>query len=108
MRPGSYQHELLDAATYCSWGVDYLKTDGCGGQRYPALNTSWINFRQGLDACAKGGGRPIVLSVETCTAANTDDCQAWVGRLAQLWRTTGDIQATWGSVMSNLDGNNQL
>lgn len=26
-RPGSYQHELLDAATLCAWGIDYLKID---------------------------------------------------------------------------------
>lgn len=108
MRPGSFQHELLDAVTYCSWGIDYLKTDGCFGNHWPAINTSWINFRQGIDACTQGGGRPIVLSVESCGTSNPDDCQAWIPGLANLWRTTGDIQATWVSVMSNLDGNNPL
>ena len=24
-RPGSFGHELHDAATYCEWGVDYVK-----------------------------------------------------------------------------------
>ena len=24
-RPGSYAHELTDAASYCDWGLDYLK-----------------------------------------------------------------------------------
>ena len=24
-RPGAYQHEEIDAATYCDWGLDYLK-----------------------------------------------------------------------------------
>lgn len=26
-RPGAYGHELQDAATYCEWGLDYLKDD---------------------------------------------------------------------------------
>ena len=24
-RPGAYAHELIDAKTYCDWGLDYLK-----------------------------------------------------------------------------------
>ena len=24
-RPGAYAHELVDAKTYCDWGLDYLK-----------------------------------------------------------------------------------
>ena len=71
-RPGSYHHELLDIATYCDWGVDYIKVnlhrvprfawlrhrvrgaqppflllqlDGCSGNHWPAVNTSWIKFR---------------------------------------------------------------
>ena len=27
-RPGSLNHELIDAATYCDWGIDYIKIDG--------------------------------------------------------------------------------
>ena len=28
-RPGSLGYEKLDAMTYASWGVDYLKYDNC-------------------------------------------------------------------------------
>ena len=28
--PASLGHEVLDAQTFASWGVDYLKVDGCG------------------------------------------------------------------------------
>ncbi len=28
-KPGSYGYEYLDANTYASWGVDYLKHDNC-------------------------------------------------------------------------------
>jgi alpha-galactosidase len=27
--PGSYGYEQLDADTFASWGIDYLKLDGC-------------------------------------------------------------------------------
>ena len=30
------------------------------------------------------------------------------GREQDVWRTTGDIQATWGSIMNNLDKNNNM
>ena len=40
-RPGSYEHEAIDVAPYCAWGVDYLKIDQCAGDRYDVLNTSW-------------------------------------------------------------------
>jgi alpha-galactosidase len=46
-----------------------------------------------------------VLSVESCGDAS---CGAWIGGLANLWRTTGDIQATFASVLSNLDNNNRM
>lgn len=28
-RPGSLRYEAIDAQTYASWGVDYLKEDSC-------------------------------------------------------------------------------
>ena len=34
-RPGSAGHESLDAATYASWGVSYLKDDTCGAPNGP-------------------------------------------------------------------------
>jgi alpha-galactosidase len=28
-RPGSYGYEEIDAKTWASWGIDYLKYDNC-------------------------------------------------------------------------------
>lgn len=70
------------------------------------MNTSWILFRQGLDACYAGGGRGMVLSVEYCSDPN--GCGQWITKLTNLWRTTGDIQATWASMTSNLDSQNDM
>ncbi len=50
----------------------------------------------------------MVLSVESCNDPRPGGCGEWIGQLANLWRTTGDIQATFESVMGNLDGNNDM
>lgn len=100
-RPGARYHELLDAATYCDWAVDYLKIDGCKGTG--DANTSWSLFHQGFDLCANQTGRHIVQSVESCDTPST--CGQWVPSVANLWRTGGDIQATWQSMLGNIRRN---
>lgn len=107
-RPGSWRFESIDIDTYCRWGIDYVKTDACSGRGWPADNTTWIDFRAGITRCNAAGGRPIVLSVESCNDPSPGGCSAWIGSLANLWRTTGDIQATFASVLSNLDSNNEM
>jgi alpha-galactosidase len=105
-RPGSWRFEDTDIDTYCRWGIDYVKTDGCFGRGNAADNTTWIHFRAGIDRCVANGGRPMVLSVESCS--DPTGCGVWLPKLANLWRTTGDIQATFASVLSNLDQNNKM
>jgi alpha-galactosidase len=99
-RPGSWRFEDVDIDTYCDLGIEYVKTDGCFGRGWAVDNVTWIHFRAGIERCVARGGKPIVLSVESCGDAS---CGAWIGGLANLWRTTGDIQATWASVMSNCE-----
>ena len=106
LRPGSWRFEAIDIDTYCRWGVAYVKTDACDGRGWSENNVTWIDFRAGIARCEAGApNRTIVLSVESCSNAA---CGAWIGGLANLWRTTGDIQATWRSVLSNLDNNNVM
>jgi hypothetical protein len=109
--------------------VDYLKLDGCTGRSYPQANTSWIKFRAAIDACSKKRGFPLVLSVESCDGTFTSlpvlhdgcvltgsfcsftdptGCGLWIGKLANLWRTCGDIQATFASVMGNVAENTKM
>ena len=107
-RPGSYMHEAIDVESYCEWGVDYLKIDACRGAGYAAHNTSWIKFRAAIDACTKKRGYPIVMSVESCDDPSDSGCGAWIGKLANLWRTCGDIQAYFGSVMRNAADNTKM
>jgi alpha-galactosidase len=104
-RPGSWRFEDIDIDTYCALGIEYVKTDACSGRGNPVGNDTWVHFRAGIERCVAGGGAPIVLSVESCGDAS---CGAWIGGLANLWRTTGDIQATFASVLSNLDNNDRM
>jgi len=105
-RPGAYAHEAVDAATYCSWGLDYLKNDNCGGANWKQENTSWIKFQQGFDLCYNQTGRYIVKSIEYCNSVT--GCGEWIGGVANTWRTQGDVQATWSSVMSVIHKNDKL
>ena len=109
LKAGSYQHEAMDAKTYCDAGVDYLKIDACGPPCHPVANTSWIRFRAALDECKASTGRHMLMAVSSCNNATT--CGKWVASgavSADIWRTTNDIQATWGSIMNNLDKNNDM
>jgi alpha-galactosidase len=52
--PGTLGHEELDAKTFESWGIDYLKLDGCNvfpptEQRYQDLYSKWHQILTSLD-----------------------------------------------------------
>ena len=60
---GSLDHEVIDAKTYASWGVDYLKYDNCyneGRAGTPQISYQrFNNMSQALNAT----GRPILYSM---------------------------------------------
>mmetsp|Transcript_27173 Transcript_27173/g.63209 ORF Transcript_27173/g.63209 Transcript_27173/m.63209 type:complete len:431 (-) Transcript_27173:243-1535(-) len=62
-RPGSLGYEKLDAETFASWGVDYVKEDNCHSTTGPndedVLFEQFGLFRDALNAT----GRPIFFSV---------------------------------------------
>ncbi|MEU7866312.1 NPCBM/NEW2 domain-containing protein [Dactylosporangium sp. NPDC049140] len=94
--PASLDHEVTDAQTWASWGVDLLKYDNCNNQGRPALD----RYKAMGDAL-KATGRAIVYSL-----CNWGDDQPWVfgpNVGGSSWRTTGDINASWGSITSLLD-----
>jgi alpha-galactosidase len=94
-RPGGYGYEYLDALTYASWGVDYLKYDNCNNP--PGDNTQLDYFHM-CDALLKCG-RPITFSI--CAQAYA----SWDPPLGNLWRSTDDINDSYGSMLVNLAGN---
>ena len=94
-RPGSLDHEAQDARTYAAWGVDYVKEDWCNarGLNAPA---QYRKFHEALVAT----GRPIVHSL--CEWGSNRPWE-WAAGVGHLWRTTGDIEDTWRSMLANLD-----
>ena len=50
----------------------------------------------------------IVQSVESCNDPQLAGCGSWVASLANLWRTGGDIQATWPSMLENIHANDKM
>jgi alpha-galactosidase len=86
-RPGSHGYEEIDAKTYAEWGVDYLKYDWCHAENLKQQEA----YAAMRDALAKSG-REIIFSM---CEWGTSQPWLWAGNVANLWRTTGDIQDCW-------------
>jgi alpha-galactosidase len=91
---GSAGHEALDARTFASWGVDYLKYDWCSTDAN--LDRQVAAFTRMRDAL-RATGRPIVYSINP----NSDVLGAppgavfdWSG-IGTLWRATNDAYPGW-------------
>ncbi|OSD06021.1 glycoside hydrolase family 27 protein [Trametes coccinea BRFM310] len=87
-RFGSLDHEEIDAKTYASWGVDYLKYDNCyneGRAGTPKISYDrYANMTRALNAT----GRPILYSM-----CNWGEDGPWnfAVDIANSWRISGDI-----------------
>ena len=96
-RPGTFEHQEIDAKTYADWQIDYIKVDWCNADDLNA-KTEYTHFRDAL----KKAGRPIVLSI--CEWGSNRPWE-WAGAVGQLWRTTNDISDRWTSVVNILAAN---
>ncbi|PTY04288.1 alpha-galactosidase [Opitutaceae bacterium EW11] len=86
---GRYSFASQDARQWAQWGVDYLKYDWFPND---------VPHVQEMTQALRSTGRDIVYSL-----SNTglyDEAPNYQ-RLAQVWRTTGDIVDTWESVSRN-------
>jgi alpha-galactosidase len=93
-RPGSLGHEEQDAKAYAAWGVDYLKYDWCNTQGVKAQDA----YKKMSDAL-RATGRPILFSL--CEWGGSKPW-TWAKGIGQSWRTTGDIRASFSSVLGIL------
>jgi alpha-galactosidase len=96
---GSYQHEEQDAKTYGSWGIDYLKYDWCSygniAPKDPSLDEykkPYFVMRDALNTV----NRDIMFSLCQYGMGDVWKWGAEVG--GNSWRTTGDINDSWGSL----------
>ncbi len=88
---GIYMHESQDADLYFKqWGFDFIKIDFCGGtdlglderQRY-------TDIRRAMDAT----GKKVSLNICRWAFPGT-----WAKDIADSWRISGDINASWNSI----------
>jgi alpha-galactosidase len=88
--PGGWGHEFQDARAYAAWGVDYLKYDWCNHGTANARD-AYSRMRDALYAA----GRPVVFSI--CEWGESKPWE-WAADVGHLWRTTGDIMASYDAV----------
>ena len=75
-----------DMKRYAEWGFDYIKVD---------WNPLDIPTLKRVSEAVRGSGRDIVLSLSNHADRKLADGYA---QYAELWRTSGDINDSWGSV----------
>ena len=92
--PASLNHEQQDANLWASWGIDYLKYDNCNNQGVDA-QTRYTRMRDAIIAT----GRPMAYSI-TEWGSTTPKVWTWGAPIGNLWRTTGDINDSFGSMLS--------
>lgn len=99
---GSYQHEMQDATTYASWGIDYLKYDWCSyGEIHDRNDTTLASYKkpyQVMQEALQKQKRDIVYSLCQYGMKNVWEWGETVN--GNCWRTTGDIVDTWESLSS--------
>ncbi len=85
-RHGKYPFASNDAKQWAAWGFDYLKYD---------WNPNDVPHVKEMADALIASGRDIVYSLSN--SAPFSHAGDWA-RLANCWRTTGDIRDTWGSM----------
>ena len=98
---GSIDHEKQDAESYNSWGIDYLKYDWCGYSRAHAKErdkgvASYVRPYLLMQQFLREQPRDIFYSLCQYGMAKVWEWGPFVD--ANSWRTTGDINDTWGSM----------
>ncbi len=83
---GKYHFATNDARQWAAWGIDYLKYD---------WNPNEVPETREMYDALRASGRDIVLSLSNSTPFTNAPA---LSRIANCWRTTGDIRDTWDSM----------
>ena len=94
--PGSLGHEKQDAAIFASWGVDYLKYDNCNNAG-SSTTQQYIDRYTAMRDALKATGRKILYSL---CEWGVNSPATWAPQVGNSWRTTGDINDSYGSFLS--------
>src|SRR5271170_4760292 len=107
---GSLGHEAQDAKMYAEWGIDFLKYDLCSFQEnmnqakaaHPddpnAARDLMIAAYRKMGDALKATGRPILYSL--CQYGLYQPWKWGPGVGAQMWRTTDDIDDSYGRMIA--------
>lgn len=102
--PATLGYESQDVRQWVNWGLDYIKVDWCNvngtqtgnpGNAYKVLGDTIKKYAGTTSA------RPLLFSICNWGVGNS-----WTfGRKSggQIWRTTPDINASWGSITGIID-----
>ncbi|PTX96545.1 NPCBM/NEW2 domain-containing protein [Opitutus sp. ER46] len=85
---GAYSFVEVDAKQWAEWGFDYLKYDWRWNE---------VPETERMAKALRASGRDIVYSLSNAAPFRN---AAPLSRLANAWRTTGDIRDTWVSIKS--------
>ncbi|KAJ5803193.1 uncharacterized protein N7503_005643 [Penicillium pulvis] len=119
--PGSFQHEEQDAETFASWGIDYLKLDGCNvyaedgkplRDEYKSIYSKWHKILSGMS-------EPLIFSESAPAYFCTSETEwarvmDWVPFNGELARHSDDVLvyvgegSAWDSIMVNYEYQIQL
>ena len=99
---GLLQHDQQDIDLFLkSWGFDFLKVDYCGGkEQLLDEKTRYTDIKKAIDHT---GIHDISYNVCRWQFPGT-----WVTKLANSWRISEDVNASWQSVMYVIDKNTYL
>ena len=87
-------HEDTDCHTYfIDWDFDFIKVDYCGGSHMGLdERAQYTKISNAIKNCGKKG-----ITFNVCRWAYPG---TWISDIADSWRTTGDINCSWGSLRS--------
>uniref|UniRef100_A0A3P8VQQ6 Alpha-galactosidase n=1 Tax=Cynoglossus semilaevis TaxID=244447 RepID=A0A3P8VQQ6_CYNSE len=100
--PGTTLDKIeIDAQTFASWGVDYLKFDGC----YSNPVEQMLGYPQ-MSKALNATGRPIAYSCSWPAYLGglpPNVNYSLLGEICHLWRNYDDIQDSWDSVQGIIE-----
>jgi alpha-galactosidase len=104
---GSLGHYRRDAATFASWGVDFVKVDWCNVpmDQFPGMTAKQVaqNLYGRFAHAIRSADRPMLYSLST----NKPYLAAWrwAPRIGNMWRTTRDLHDSYDSMLTNFASN---
>ena len=101
---GSFGHEVQDATTFASWGMDYLKYDWCSC--YPKLCGAPKDVMLKMSNALQGTGRPMVFKISTYGEFAPWLWASSVG--VHMWGTGLDMKDEYFRMVATGSGNEGL